>query len=37
VNRDLLSIDDLTPGELGTLLDLSSKVKAQPGDYAGRL
>jgi ornithine carbamoyltransferase len=37
VDRDLLSIDDLTPGELGTLLDLSSKAKAQPGDYAGRL
>jgi ornithine carbamoyltransferase len=37
VDRDLLSIDDLTPGELGNLLDLSSKVKAQPGDYAGRL
>jgi ornithine carbamoyltransferase len=37
VDRDLLSIDDLTSGELGTLLDLSSKVKAQPGDYAGRL
>jgi ornithine carbamoyltransferase len=37
VDRDLLSIDDLSPGELGTLLDLSSKVKAQPGDYAGRL
>jgi ornithine carbamoyltransferase len=37
VDRDLLSIDDLAPGELGTLLDLSSKAKAQPGDYAGRL
>jgi ornithine carbamoyltransferase len=37
VDRDLLSIDDLTPGELGTLLDLSSKAKAQPGDYTGRL
>ncbi|HET8527251.1 MAG TPA: ornithine carbamoyltransferase [Actinomycetota bacterium] len=37
MDRDLLSIDDLTPGELGTLLDLSSKAKAQPGDYAGRL
>jgi ornithine carbamoyltransferase len=37
VDRDLLSIDDLTPGELGSLLDLSSKAKAQPGDYAGRL
>ena len=37
MDRDLLSIDDLTPGELGSLLDLSSKAKAQPGDYAGRL
>ena len=37
MERDLLSIDDLTPGELGMLLDLSYKVKAQPGDYAGRL
>ena len=37
MDRDLLSIDDLAPGELGTLLDLSSKAKAQPGDYAGRL
>ncbi len=37
MDRDLLSIDDLTPGELGTLLDLSSKAKAQPGDYTGRL
>jgi ornithine carbamoyltransferase len=37
VDRNLLSIDDLTPGDVGTLLDLSSKVKAQPGDYAGRL
>ena len=37
MDRDLLSIDDLTPGELGSLLDLSSKAKAQPGDYTGRL
>jgi ornithine carbamoyltransferase len=37
VKRDLLSVDDLTPSELATLLDLGAKVKAQPGDYAGRL
>ena len=36
-HRDLLSIDDLSPGELGNLLDLAAKVKAQPGDYADRL
>ena len=37
MDRDLLSIDDLTPRELGYLLELSAKVKAQPGDYADRL
>jgi ornithine carbamoyltransferase len=37
VDRDLLSIDDLSPGELGNLLDLAAKVKAQPSDYADRL
>jgi ornithine carbamoyltransferase len=37
MERDFLSVDDLTPGELGALLDLSAKVKAQPGDYAQRL
>jgi ornithine carbamoyltransferase len=37
VTRDLLSIDDLTPVELDHLLTLSSKVKASPDDYAGRL
>jgi ornithine carbamoyltransferase len=37
VKRDLLSVDDLTPGELASLLDLSAKAKAQPGDYAERL
>jgi ornithine carbamoyltransferase len=36
VKRDLLSVDDLTPSELAALLDLGAKVKAQPGDYAGR-
>jgi ornithine carbamoyltransferase len=37
VKRDLLSVDDLNPGELASLLDLSAKAKAQPGDYAERL
>src|SRR4249919_299487 len=37
MDRDLLSIDDLSPRELGQLLELSAKVKAQPGDYADRL
>lgn len=37
MDRDLLSIDDLSPGELGNLLDLSFKVKANPADYAERL
>jgi ornithine carbamoyltransferase len=37
VERDFLSIDDLTPDELAGLLDLSAKVKAQPGDHADRL
>ena len=37
MKRDLLSVDDLTPGELASVLDLSAKAKAQPGDYAERL
>jgi ornithine carbamoyltransferase len=37
VSRDFLSLDDLTPVELEHLLTLSSKVKASPDDYAGRL
>lgn len=37
MERNLLSIDDLSAGELGNLLDLSTKVKAQPTDYADRL
>jgi ornithine carbamoyltransferase len=37
VKRDLLSVDDLTPRELASLLDLSAKAKAQPGDYAERM
>jgi ornithine carbamoyltransferase len=35
--RNFLSIDDLSPSELGELLDLAEKVKTQPSDYAGRL
>ncbi len=35
--RNFLSIDDLSPGELAELLDLSAKVKAAPSDYSGRL
>ena len=37
MKRDLLSVDDLSPSELGSVLDLSAKAKAQPGDYAERL
>ena len=37
MKRDLLSVDDLSPGELTSLLDLAAKVKAQPGDYAERM
>jgi ornithine carbamoyltransferase len=37
VKRDFLSVDDLTPEELGRLLDLSAKAKAQPGDWAEAL
>src|SRR4029450_416973 len=37
MERDLLSIDDLSPRELAQILELSAKVKAQPGDYADRL
>jgi ornithine carbamoyltransferase len=37
VERDFLSIDDLTPEELAGVLDLSAKAKATPEDYAGRL
>jgi ornithine carbamoyltransferase len=37
VERDFLSMDDLTPDELLGLLDLAAKVKAQPEDYADRL
>ena len=37
VERDLLSIDDLTSEELAQLLELSEKVKTSPSDYATRL
>ena len=37
MKRDLLTVDDLSPGELASVLDLSAKAKAQPGDYAERL
>ncbi|MGZ5291157.1 MAG: ornithine carbamoyltransferase [Actinomycetota bacterium] len=37
MKRDYLSVDDLTPQELAGLLDLSAKVKAQPGDTAEAL
>jgi ornithine carbamoyltransferase len=37
VKRDLLSVDDLSPSELASVLDLSAKAKAQPGDHAERL
>jgi ornithine carbamoyltransferase len=37
VATNFLSIDDLTSAEIGELLDLAEKVKAQPADYAGRL
>jgi ornithine carbamoyltransferase len=35
--RHYLSVDDLSPGELAALLDLSSKVKADPEAYGDRL
>jgi ornithine carbamoyltransferase len=35
--RNFLSIDDVSSEELAYLFDLSEKVKASPGDYAGRL
>jgi ornithine carbamoyltransferase len=37
MERDYLSVDDLTPEELTGFLDLSAKVKATPEDYADRL
>jgi ornithine carbamoyltransferase len=37
MDRDYLSVDDLTPEELAGVLDLSGKVKAHPGDVADAL
>jgi ornithine carbamoyltransferase len=37
VERDYLSVDDLSPEELAVVLDLSGKVKAHPGDVADAL
>ncbi len=37
MERDYLSVDDLTQEELARVLDLSGKVKAQPGDTAEAL
>jgi len=37
VKDDYLSVDDLSPAELADLLDLSAKVKSDPGAYAQRL
>ena len=37
MSRDFLSVDDLTPAELASVLDLSAKVKATPDDFAERL
>jgi ornithine carbamoyltransferase len=37
MDRDYLSVDDLSADELACLLDLAGKVKAQPGDFAARL
>ena len=37
MDRDYLSVDDLSADELAWLLDLAGKVKAQPGDFAARL
>jgi len=37
VDRHYLSVDDLSPQELTSLLELSAKVKAEPGAYADAL
>ena len=37
VDTAFLSIDDLSPKELGELLDLAADVKDRPGEYSGRL
>lgn len=35
--RNYLSVDDLTPEELDSILELTGKVKTEPGAYADRL
>jgi ornithine carbamoyltransferase len=35
--RHYLSVDDLSPSELGALLDLAARVKAEPADFGDRL
>jgi ornithine carbamoyltransferase len=37
MGRNYLSVDDLSPQQLGDLFDLSAKVKADPGAYRDRL
>ncbi len=37
MGRDFLSVDDLATEEVAELLELAAKVKASPGDHAGRL
>jgi len=37
VGRDLLSLRDLTPGEVEFILHLAWRAKAQPGRYAHAL
>jgi ornithine carbamoyltransferase len=37
MEHDYLSVDDLSPKELGELLDLAADVKARPEAFAGRL
>jgi ornithine carbamoyltransferase len=37
MSRNYLSVDDLSPAELGPLLDLSASVKASPSEYEDHL
>ena len=37
MDRNYLSVDDLSPGELGDLLELALRVKAHPGSYVDSL
>jgi ornithine carbamoyltransferase len=37
MERDLLSVDDVSADELTALLDLAAKVKAHPGDHSASL